>query len=214
MMQFRQAEPGDLIIQGLSYQVDEGNCTLRWHWPPGLQAVYIHRELNNEGFISSGSPDPKRLRLYTRDEFKANNGYKDRVDGIGQMAYTVYALSSEDGEQTLLIQSDQSNRIHFSTGKAKLVYSVREKSRWLQPYKLIEIQVTAEVPVPKEALCYVKKQGAHPANKEDGIMYPFVTDFVAGRNTLPAIEVAKNDYVRLFFTDGKRYGSLYELVYK
>ncbi|VTR22976.1 Uncharacterised protein [Actinobacillus pleuropneumoniae] len=112
------------------------------------------------------------MRLYTRDEYKANNGYRDRLDGIGQVTYTVYALSSEDGEMALIRQEDEANRIRFSTGKAKLVYSIREKSRWLQPYKTIEIQVTAEVPVPKEALCYVKKQGAYPVNKEDGILYP------------------------------------------
>ena len=43
-----------------------------------------------------------------------------------------------------------------------------------------------------------KEAGAYPVNKEDGILYPFVTDFAAGRNELPAIEVGKNDYIRLF----------------
>lgn len=215
-MRFKNAEPGEWVIQGLSYQLDEEYCTLRWNWPPGLQAVYIHRMLD-DGFHSpadSSHLEPGNLRLYTRDEYKANNGYRDRLDGIGQMTYTVYALSSDSEEMTLITQPDAANRIQFSTGKAMLMYSIREKSRWLQPYKTIEIQVTAEVPVPKEVLCYVKKTGAFPLNKEDGILYPFVTDFAAGRNVLPAIEVGKNDYIRLFFTDGKKYGQLYELVYK
>lgn len=213
-MRFKHAEPGEWVIQGLSYQLDDGYCTLRWSWPPGLQAVYIHRALDDGFGPPAGDSQPGGMRLYTRDEYKANNGYRDRLDGIGQITYTVYALSSEDGEMTLIRQEDEANRIRFSTGKAKLVYSIREKSRWLQPYKTIEIQVTAEVPVPKEVLCYVKKQGAYPVNKEDGILYPFVTDFAAGRNELPAIEVGKNDYVRLFFTDGKKYGQRYELVHR
>lgn len=213
-MRFKNAEPGEWVIQGLSYQLDEGYCTLRWSWPPGLQAVYIHRAMDDGFGLPAGTIEPGSLRLYTRDEYKANNGYRDRVDGIGQITYTVYAMSSEDGEMALIRQPDEANSIQFSTGKAMLVYSIREKSRWLQPYKTIEIQVTAEVPVPKDVLCYVKKQGAYPVNKEDGILYPFVTDFAAGRNELPTIEVGKNDYIRLFFTDGKKYGQRYELVYR
>lgn len=213
-MRFKNAEPGEWVIQGLSYQLEDGFCTLRWSWPPGLQAVYIHREMEDGFDPPAGALEPGSLRLYTRDEYKANNGYRDRVDGIGQIMYTVYAMSSEDGEMALIRQPDEANSIQFSTGKAMLKYSIREKSRWLQPYKTIEIQVTAEVPVPKDVLCYVKKQGAYPVNKEDGILYPFVTDFAAGRNELPAIEVGKNDYIRLFFTDGKKYGQRYELVYR
>ncbi|MEC0309505.1 beta-mannanase [Paenibacillus lautus] len=213
-MRYKNAEPGEGVIQGLSYHLDDGYCTLRWSWPPGLQAVYIHRAMDDGFGQPASDPQPGGMRLYTRDEYKANNGYRDRLDGIGQITYTVYALSSEDGEMALIRQPDETNSIRFSTGKARLVYSIREKSRWLQPYKTIEIQVTAEVPVPKEALCYVKKQGAYPVNKEDGILYPFVTDFAAGRNVLPAIEVGKNDYVRLFFTDGRKYGQRYELVYR
>lgn len=213
-MQYRNAEPGEGVIQGLSYQLDDGFCTIRWNWPPGLQAVYIQRIMDDGFGPTAGGSLPGGMRLFTRDEYKANNGYRDRVDGVGQITYTVYAFSSEEGETTLITQPDDANKMQFSTGKAMLVYSVREKSRWLQSYKTIEIQVTAEVPVPKEALCYVKKQGAYPANKEDGILYPFVTDFAAGRNVLPVIEVGKNDYVRLFFTDGKKYGQRYELVYR
>lgn len=215
-MHFKHAEPGEWVIQGLSYQLDEAYCTLRWNWPPGLQAVYIHRMLDDGFHPSADRPhlDPGSLRLYTRDEYKANNGYRDRLDGIGQITYTVFALSTTSEELTLITQPDGANRIQFSTGKAMLTYSIREKSRWLQPYKTIVIQVTAEVPVPKEALCYVKKAGALPLHKEDGILYPFVTDFVAGRNVLPPIEVGKNEYVRLFFTDGKKYGQRYELVYR
>ena len=49
----------------------------------------------------------------------------------------------------LIRQPDEANSIQFSTGKAMLAYSIREKSRWLRTYKTIEIQVTAEVPVPR-----------------------------------------------------------------
>lgn len=63
-----------------------------------------------------------------------------------------------------------------------------------------------------DVLCYVKKRGGHPAGKEDGILFPFVQDFAPGRNVLPPIEIGKDDFVRIFFTDGKKYGLYYELV--
>lgn len=72
--------------------------------------------------------------------------------------------------------------------------------------------ITAEVPVPKEVLCYVKKRDAHPSSKEDGARFPFVQDFAPGRNQLPPIEVGKDDFIRIFFTDGPKYGAYYELV--
>ena len=43
-MRFKNAEPGEWVIQGLSYQLEDGFCTLRWSWPPGLQAVYSARD--------------------------------------------------------------------------------------------------------------------------------------------------------------------------
>lgn len=212
-MQFRNADPGAPVIRSLTHQLDEDRCALRWHWPEGIQAVYIHRSLA-DGAVSGEEPvvDPGSLRLYTRNEYKANNGYQDRIDGVGRMAYTVYAAVIEDGETVLIRQPDGDNRTEFSTGKARVLYSIRQKSGWLQKFKSVEIKVTTEIPIPKDALCYVKKQGSYPANKDDGTMYPFVMDFAAGKNVLPVIEVGKNDYVRLFFTDGKRYGQLYELV--
>lgn len=218
-MRFIDAQPGDPVIRGLSHQLDEDRCTLRWQWPEGIQAVYIGRAFDilagdaGEGVASAPSDSPSdKLRLYTRNEYKANNGYHDRIEGVGRVIYTVYASVTEQGDAVLFRQPDGANRAVFSTGKARVTVSIREKGGWLQKFKTVEIRVTTEVPIPKEALCYVKKQGSYPAHKEDGTVYPFVMDFAAGKNVLPAIEVGKNDYVRLFFTDGKKYGQLYELV--
>ena len=127
-MRFKNAEPGEWVIQGLSYQLEDGFCTLRWSWPPGLQAVYIQREMDDGFGPPTGALEPGDLRLYTRDEYKANNGYRDRVDGIGQIMYTVYAMSSEDGEMALIRRPDEANSIQFSTGKAMLAYSIRERA--------------------------------------------------------------------------------------
>lgn len=197
-------------IAGLSGSMEDDRCTLRWLWPAGVQAVYIHKA---DADRSAAEPvSAAGLKLYTKDEYKANNGYHDRIDGIGRIVYTVYACVNEDGEQLLVRQPDESNRKMISTGKAKIRYSLRVKGGLFKKYKTVEIQVTTEVPLAKEVLCYVKKQGGYPSNREDGTVYPFVVDFAAGKNSLPAIEIGKDDYVRLFLADGQKYGHLYELI--
>ncbi|GAB6992213.1 hypothetical protein [Paenibacillus pini] len=219
-MQFTDADAETPVIRDLTHQLDEDRCTLRWRWPDGIQAVYIHRtavdtageEIGARGVAAEELPSARNLRLYTRNEYKANNGYHDRIESVGRIAYTIYVNLTEDGEPILIRQPDLMNRKEFSTGKARITYEIRHKGGLLSKYKTVQMKVKAEIPVPKEVLCYVKKQGGYPANKDDGTMYPFLSDFVAGQNVLPSIEVGKQDYVRLFFTDGKRYGSLYELV--
>ncbi|MNH85966.1 hypothetical protein D3C87_474030 [compost metagenome] len=206
-------EPSAPVISELTHRVDEDRCTLRWRWPEGIQSVYIHKApVRTDTDLSEELPTVSALRLYTRDEYKANNGFHDRIQEIGQLEYTVFAGWTEQGEIILVRQHDGKNRTTASTGKARIYYSVREKSGLFSKYKTVQITVTSEVPIAKDVLCYVKKQGGYPASKEDGTVYPFVTPFAAGRNVLPVIEVGKQDHVRLFFTDGPRYGHTYVLI--
>lgn len=205
-------------IHGLTGQAQDGLCTLRWLWPRDTEAVYIEKvtqmsAVGEEG-SSSDQPDssPASLRLYTKEEYKANNGYIERVDHFGRMTYTVYMTYEEQGETVLVRQPDGQNTIELSAGKAKIYYSIKQQGVWFGKRKTVRIEVHAEVPIPKEVLCYVKKEGGYAVNKDDGIVYPFAASFQAGRNELPAIEVGKNEYVRLFFTDGRTYGQMYELI--
>lgn len=207
-------------IHGLTGQAQNGLCTLRWLWPRDAEAVYIEKvtqmsAVGEEGYSQSDQPDsaPASLRLYTKEEYKANNGsYTERVDHFGRMTYTVYLTYEEQGETVLVRQPDGQNTIELSAGKAKIYYSIKQQGTWFGKRKTVRIEVHAEVPIPKEVLCYVKKEGGYATNKDDGIIYPFAAPFQAGRNELPAIEVGKNEYVRLFFTDGRTYGQMYELI--
>jgi len=221
------ADPSAPRIRKLTLAVDEGRCTLRWLWPEQLEAVYVERlELNrmnadrmDEGrmgdvdysYRGDGSTQGK-LKLYTREEYKANNGYPDRITGFGAIQYTVYACLMQEDGPVLIRQQDGDNQGIASAGKADIRFAIRYKSGFFQKRKTVFITVTAEVPVPKEALCYVRKQGGVPLNKDDGTVYPFVSDFAAGKNEMPPVEVAKDDYVRLFFTDDPLYGAAYRLI--
>ncbi|WP_028547017.1 hypothetical protein [Paenibacillus taiwanensis] len=209
-MQYIEADTTTPVIKGITHSVNDDYSTIRWLWPEGVAAVYIQKANADEQLQLQ--PDPDSLKLYTKDEYKANNGYFDRIEGFGRIVYTVFACVMTAGTAQLIFQPDGSNRVVMSTGKAKIYFSIRQKSTLFKKLKSVHIQVTTEVPVAKEVLCYVKKQGAYPANKEDGTMYPFVAPFASGKNVLPIIEIGKDDYIRLFFTDGRLYGQLYELI--
>ncbi|NGZ78035.1 beta-mannanase [Saccharibacillus alkalitolerans] len=223
-MRFIEAAPDSPVIRELTRRVSGDVCTLQWQWPAGTDSVYIGRraldaehagarqEAGTAVFGPDGGFDESGLKLYTREEYKAAGGYRDRLDGIGRYAYTVYAALPGAGEPVLVRQPDGTNRVETPAGRAKIRYSVREKKPLLRPYKTVRIEISCEVPLAEDVLCYVKKSGAYPTGPQDGTVYPFAAPFPAGRTGLPEIEVGKNDYVRVFFTDGKKYGQLYELL--
>lgn len=205
-MKYAEADAGAPVITEVVSRVEDRFCTLRWRWPDGVQAVYIHK-------ASAEAPDshehpPPGMKLYTREEYKANNGYRDRLDEIGMVAYTIYVRISENGETLLVRQQDGGNRALVSAGKARIYYAVQHKKGLFSKLKTVQMTITAEVPVPKEVLCYVKKRDAHPSSKEDGARFPFVQDFAPGRNQLPPIEVGKDDFIRIFSPMGLNTGRI------
>lgn len=211
-MRYAEDNASALVITDVTSQVDDRFCTLRWRWPDGVQAVYIHKTSAEEASMGTGDIPPVGMKLYTREEYKSNNGYRDRLDEIGLVSYSIFARLAENGETLLVRQSDGANRVVVSAGKARIYYSIQQKKGLFGKQKTVHMAITAEVPVARDVLCYVKKRGGHPAGKEDGILFPFVQDFAPGRNVLPPIEIGKDDFVRIFFTDGPKYGLYYELV--
>ncbi|OBA01582.1 beta-mannanase [Paenibacillus polymyxa] len=211
-MQYRDAQPGDPVISELSYKIDDNRVVLRWQWPEGVAVVYIAKQSADAGVKGHSEASISDLKLFTREEYKAAGSYRDRIEGIGRVRYTVHPAVREDDDTFVIRQQDGANQLELSTGRAKIKYAVHHKKSWFRSRKTVQIQVTAEVPVPQEALCYVKKRGGYPADRDDGTLYPFTAPFAAGRNVLPAIEVGGDEYVRLFFTDGQKYGTIYELV--
>lgn len=126
-MRYAEDNASALVITDVTSQVDERFCTLRWRWPDGVQAVYIHKTSAEEASIGTGDIPPVGMKLYTREEYKSNNGYRDRLDEIGLVSYTIYARLAENGETLLVRQSDGANRVVVSAGKARIYYSVQQK---------------------------------------------------------------------------------------
>ncbi|WP_308862358.1 hypothetical protein [Paenibacillus radicis (ex Xue et al. 2023)] len=209
-LQWEELEEPYRIKQTACY-IQNGECTVTWAWPRGVESVYVYSFPDG----AEQPPDllePKQLKLFTREEYKARSGYRERIEYLGVQGYRIFPCLMQAGKLRPLKQADAQNYARVSGGKAKIRYNIKYSHSWFSKYKTVRIQLFCEISVSKEALCYVKKEGSPPANKEDGIAYPFMSDFPSGRHILPEVEVGKNDYIRLFFTDGKAFGELYDLI--
>ncbi|MGE6228972.1 hypothetical protein [Paenibacillus chitinolyticus] len=209
-MQWEEINEENRITKLASQPASEGECLLTWQWPKEVAAVYVYS-------FESGSEEapeqlaPHQLKLFTREEYKAAGGYRERMEYIGMRGYRIFPCVMKDGRVAPYRQTGTDNTIRVSAGKARIRYSIKYGGRLFGKYKSAKIQLFCEIPVPQEALCYVKKEGGHPAGRQDGTAYPFRRDFEAGTQTLPEIEIGKHDFLRLFFTDS-RYGDVYELI--
>ncbi|MCS7463965.1 hypothetical protein N0M98_28040 [Paenibacillus doosanensis] len=197
-------------IRKAECQLRDGECTITWQWPKDVEYVYIYSFKEDE----EQAPEqlaPAQLKLLTREEYKVKGGYKERVSYIGARGYRIFPCLRQGSGLTAFMQADRDNYVRVSGGRAQIRCSIKYGGRLFSKFKTARIQLFCEIAVPKEALCYVKKEGAVPAHKEDGIAYPFMSDFAVGHSALPEIEVGKHDFIRLFFTES-RYGEQYELI--
>ncbi|MCR8644713.1 hypothetical protein NV379_18830 [Paenibacillus sp. N1-5-1-14] len=198
-------------ITRVAYQLQDGECILTWQWPKDVDYVYIY-SFNESQELRAEQLGSGQLKLFTREEYKASNGYRERIDYIGMHGYRIFPCVRRDGQLSVLTQEDEHNRIRVNGGRAKIRYSIQYGNKLFRKFKTVRIQIFCEIQVPQEVLCYVKKTGSNPTNFEDGYAYPFMGDFQVGRSVLPEIEIGKDEYIRLFFAEGKRYGELYELI--
>lgn len=204
-------ETVERLIKDVVCQIQGNECVITWHWPESVPFVYVHRMPFDASFEPSPIT-PGDVKLYTREEYKANLGYREPVEGIGRHTYRIFPGQLRDGKRVMLLPRGEAHLGHLSTGKAKIYYSVKSKKSWFRPYQTIQIRIFSEWPIASEVLCYVKKEGGYPSGREDGTEYAFIRDLEPGENLMPEIEIGKNDFIRLFFTDGKKYGELYELI--
>lgn len=200
-----------LSIKDVVCQTQGNEYVINWHWAEEVPCVYVHKSGYEEPFDVSRLSEAE-LKLYTREEYKANKGLREKNEGIGRYTYRIFPCRLEQGRPVLLVPEGESHIVHVSTGKAKIYYSFKRGRSWFSPYQTLQIRLFSEIPIPKDVLCYVKKEGSPPAHKDDGTQYAFIRDLQAGENLLPEIEVRKKDVIRLFFTDGKKYGEWYELI--
>jgi hypothetical protein len=198
-------------ITELRSTIRDSELQLTWFWPKEIDFVYIYKaSVDNLREISE--LEERDLMLYTREEYKANQGYLARLDTIGRYAYRILPCQRKDGSLLIFRQENAENLIYISGGKAKIHFSISYKNKLFQRQKRVKMSIMTELPLDKELLCFVKKRDAVPISPSDGTWYPFVQDFPSGKTLLPEIEIDKNDYIRIFFGDGRKSAESYQLI--
>ncbi|UIO42376.1 beta-mannanase [Brevibacillus brevis] len=204
-------ETTETFIKDVTCQHQGSEYVLNWHWAQDIPCVYVHKSQFGAPFDIS-ELDDRQFKLYTREEYKVHKGLREKTDGIGRYTYRIFPCRLENGKPLLLMPDGDAHVIHVSTGKAKIYYSFKRGGSWFSKHQSLQIRIFSEIPIARDVLCYVKKEGSPPAHKDDGTRYNFIRDLEPGVNLMPEIEVRKKDVVRLFFTDGKKYGEMYELI--
>lgn len=204
-------ETTETLIKDVTCQHQGGEYVLNWYWAQDVPCVYVHKSQFGTPF-DLHEVDDRQFKLYTREEYKAHKGLREKTEGIGRYTYRIFPCRLEGGKPILLLPDSDAHVVHISTGKAKIYYSFKRGGSWFSKYESLSIRIFSEIPIPKDVLCYVKKEGSAPAHKDDGTRYSFIRDLEPGVNLMPEIEVRKKDVIRLFFTDGKKYGEMYELI--
>jgi hypothetical protein len=198
-------------IRDMRKIIKDSEIHLSWFWSNEIDFVYIYKG-HTDHLKPLSELNESDLTFYTREEYKANQGYKGRVDGVGRYFYRILPCQKRDGKLIVFNQENDKNVIYLTGTKAKIYFTINTQNRFLKPKKIVKMSITTEIPLDKELLVYVKKRGGVPVSIEDGTKFPFIRDFVSGKNEQPEIEIDKDEHVRIFFSNGKQSAEIYELI--
>lgn len=191
--------------------VRDSEVHLTWFWSKEIDFVYIYKA-NADNVRSFNEIEERDLLLYTREEYKANKGYVGRIDAIGRYAYLIFPCQKREGKLIVFRQENENNLIYITGSKAKIYFSIAYKNKLFQSSKRVKMSIMTELPLDKELLVYVKKSGSVPISIDDGTLFPFIRDFPSGRTVPPEIEINKNEYIRIFFSNGRKSAQNFELI--
>jgi hypothetical protein len=198
-------------IKDLKMTVRDSEVHLTWFWSKEIDFVYIYKA-NADNVRSFNEIEERDLLLYTREEYKANKGYVGRIDAIGRYAYLIFPCQKREGKLIVFRQENENNLIYITGSKAKIYFSIAYKNKLFQSSKRVKMSIMTELPLDKELLVYVKKSGSVPISIDDGTLFPFIRDFPSGRTVPPEIEINKNEYIRIFFSNGRKSAQNFELI--
>lgn len=198
-------------IKDLRKTIRDSEVHLTWFWSKDIDFVYIYKT-SSDHVKSVSEINEQDLRLYTREEYKANHGYVGRLDTIGRYAYRIFPCQKRDGKLAVFSQENDNNLIYITGSRAKIYFSIIYKNKFLQPKKRVRLSIMTEIMLDKDLLVYVKKTGSPPMSIEDGTVFPFIRDFPPGKTELLEKEIGKDEYIRIFFRNGRKSAEIYELI--
>lgn len=200
-------------IYDINYILDKEKITIRWRWPKDIDLVYILKTNILDDF-SVDNINKNNLKLYTKEEYKEFSGYCERIKEINQYKYYIFPAIEDKGDILLLKQNNGKNEIVINTGRPEIFYKIKELKSFMRVFskeKTLQITINSDVDLKKDVLCYVKKQGSYPVNKDDGICFDFIDNICTGRSVMPEITIDKDEYIRIFIKDVDKYGNVYSL---
>ncbi|MEH7106780.1 MULTISPECIES: beta-mannanase [Bacillaceae] len=200
-----------LAIRDVRTTIRGSELHLSWFWPKEVDYVYLYKAPVDQ-LKQLHDLEERDLLFYTKEEYKANQGYKGRLEAMGRSAYRIIPCQKRDGRLILLYQDNDDNLTYITGSKAKIYFSISYKQIWLKPKKLMKMSIMTEFPIDRDLLVYVKKRGSAPSSLEDGTVYPFNRNFPSGTTELFEKELDKDEYIRIFFRNGKHSAQHYELI--
>lgn len=208
-MEIRWDDERQPSISDIKAKVEHGKVTLNFKWPNELENLYIYKQsLMNGEEIDWDKP----YRKYTKNEYASFGGFVDQAEGCAVSRYILCPYIQDDFERYIIDYKDDRNEIKVISQQIQIGYEIQEKKKLFSTRKLVQMHVFCELPLPQDYLCYVKKKGSIPVGPEDGMRFEFISDFMAGDNVLPEIEVDKDEYVRIYLTDEVPYKEVYRIV--
>lgn len=196
-------------ITDIKAEVNNGQVTLNFKWPNELEHIYIYKQnILKEEIIDWEKP----YRKYTKDEYASFGGFKDTGLANAMSKYTLCPYIQGDLKSYIVCYKDGSNEIEVIGQQIQIRYTIKEKKKLFSSRKVIQMQIFTDSPLPKSYLCYVKKRGSIPVGLEDGMRFQFISDFIAGDNSLPEIEVDKDEYIRIYLTEEVPYKEAYRII--
>ncbi|MEN6313234.1 MAG: hypothetical protein ABFD25_03180 [Clostridiaceae bacterium] len=214
-MEYREKDSETEQIRDISFCINGEDITFKWKWPEGIDYAYVYKT-NGIRPVLYEEVTGENARLYTKEEYKKRNGYHEKVKTIDLFTYAIFPGAYEGGKKLLIVQDGKNNQIVVATGKTNIYYSIVTRrnmiSRLFSKRKVIQLKIKTDVPVSREALCYVVKSGSYPTNRDDGRFFPFPQDFPPGNNALPEIEIKDNEFIRIFLTDSVKFSEIFNLV--
>ncbi|MEH7548144.1 MULTISPECIES: hypothetical protein [Bacillaceae] len=198
-------------IRDIKKSIIDTKVHVQWYWPSEIDFVYIHQTPADQG-ESLNEFEPHDLKLYTREEYKANQGLLFNLETLGRITLRIFPGKKVDGHLIVFRQDNDQNHIYINGSRANIYFSITYRQKLFQTRKKVKMIINTELPVSKEQLVYVKKIGAVPLSLEDGTIYPFFRDIVPGKTILPEIEINKHEFVGIFLTKRKDATQPFELI--
>ena len=196
-------------ISDIKVHLEEGQVTLSFKWPNELESLYIYKKsLLKEEEINWDKP----YRKYTKSEYARFGGFVDQNVESAMSLYILCPYIQDSFESYLVRYEAHCNEVEVIAKKIEVRYQINEKKKLFSHRKVVQMNIFCEIELPRDYLCYVKKKGNIPINLEDGMAFKFISDFCAGDNVLPEIEVDKDEYVRIYLSDEVPYKEVYKVV--